>query len=253
MAATKPDKGVAIITGGSRGIGAATARLAAKSGWHVCVNYAASKSAAHEVVRDIETDGGRAFLVCGDVAHEAEVVALFNEAARHGPIGAVVNNAGILAPKTTLADMDADRIARIMAVNVTGALIVAREAVRHMSTARGGQGGSLVNVSSAAARIGSPNEFIDYGASKGAMDTMTLGLSKEVGAEGIRVNAVRPGLILTDIHAAAGDPDRPQRLSAAVPMQRPGTAEEVAETIVWLMSDRSSYVNGALIDVTGGR
>ncbi|MEM8878916.1 MAG: SDR family oxidoreductase [Pseudomonadota bacterium] len=253
MATTRPDQGIAVITGGSRGIGAATAKLAAEAGWQVCVNYAASKSAAHEVVRDIEADGGRAFVVRGDVANEAEVVALFETAAKRGPITAVVNNAGILAAKTKLADMDADRIAKIMAVNVTGALIVAREAVRHMSTARGGQGGSLVNVSSAAARIGSPNEFIDYGASKGAMDTMTLGLSKEVGPEGIRVNAVRPGLILTDIHAEAGDPDRPQRLSTGVPMGRPGTAEEVAETIVWLMGDQSSYVNGALIDVTGGR
>jgi NAD(P)-dependent dehydrogenase (short-subunit alcohol dehydrogenase family) len=247
------DKGVAIITGGSRGIGAATAKLAAKAGWLVCVNYASSAEAAQAVIAEIEAAGGTAFAMKGDVASEADVVGLFAEAAKRGPITAVVNNAGILAPKSTLAEMDAKRIQRIMAVNVTGALIVAREAVRHMSKTRTGQGGSIVNVSSAAARIGSPNEFIDYAASKGAMDAMTLGLSKEVGAEGIRVNAVRPGLILTDIHADAGDPDRAHRMASGVPMQRPGTAEEVAETIVWLMGDQSSYVNGTLIDVTGGR
>ena len=192
--------------------------------------------------------------VQGDVAREADVVRMFETVeSALGRIGALVNNVGILFRQSRLEDMDAERIERVLSVNVTGAFLCAREAVRRMSTRRGGAGGAIVNVSSAAARLGSANEYIDYAASKGAMDTLTLGLAKEVGGEGIRVNAVRPGLIETEIHASGGEPDRAQRLATGVPMQRPGRADEVAAAIVWLMDDASSYVNGALVDVTGGR
>ncbi|MFN0264238.1 SDR family oxidoreductase [Tepidamorphus sp. 3E244] len=246
-------KGVAVITGASRGIGAACARLAARDGWDVCVNYAGNAEAAARVCAEVEAAGRRALAVQGDVSKEGDVLNLFAEAGDMGPVTAFVNNAGILDMRMPLAEMDTARIARLVAVNVTGALICAREAVRAMSKSRGGQGGAIVNVSSRASAIGGAGEYVDYAATKGAIDTLTLGLSKEVGGDGIRVNAVRPGLIETEIHATGGAPNRAHDLAGGVPMKRPGTAEEVAETIVWLMGDKSSYVNGALLDVGGGR
>jgi len=245
---------VVLVTGASRGIGAATARLAAHEGWSVGVNFTRDEAAAQAVAREVEAAGARAVTVQADVAREADVVRLFETVqAALGAIGALVNNAGILFRQSRLEDMDAARIERVLSVNVTGAFLCAREAVRRMSTRRGGAGGAIVNVSSAAARLGGPNEYIDYAASKGAMDTLTLGLAREVGGDGIRVNAVRPGLIETEIHASGGDPERATRLATGVPMQRPGSAGEVAAAIVWLLDDASSYVNGALVDVTGGR
>jgi len=245
---------VVLVTGASRGIGAATARLAAHEGWSVGVNFTRDEAAAQAVAREVEAAGARAVTVQADVAREADVVRLFETVqAALGAIGALVNNAGILFRQSRLEDMDAARIERVLSVNVTGAFLCAREAVRRMSTRRGGAGGAIVNVSSAAARLGGPNEYIDYAASKGAMDTRTLGLAREVGGDGIRVNAVRPGLIETEIHASGGDPERATRLATGVPMQRPGSAGEVAAAIVWLLDDASSYVNGALVDVTGGR
>jgi NAD(P)-dependent dehydrogenase (short-subunit alcohol dehydrogenase family) len=243
-----------LVTGGSRGIGAATAVVAAEAGYDVAISYRGDRDAAQEVVRLIEARGRRAQAIRADLAEEGDVVGLFDAvSAQFGRLDALVNNAGTITPIARLEEMSADRLDFIMRVNVIGAFLCAREAVRRMSTRHGGRGGVIVNTSSAASRIGSPGEFIDYAASKGAVDTMTIGLSKEVADEGIRVNAVRPGLILTDIHAAAGAADRPQRLSAGVPMKRAGEAREVAEAIVWLMSDKSSYVTGVLLDVAGGR
>ncbi|WP_247535373.1 SDR family oxidoreductase [Ralstonia pseudosolanacearum] len=243
-----------VITGGSRGIGRATAVLCARRGWSVAIQYRANRQAADETVGLVEQAGGRALAVQGDVSSEADVMALFEAAQdRFGALHGVVNNAGIVAPAQDVADMSAQRLRAMFETNVLGAFLVAREAARRLSTARGGAGGSLVNVSSAAARLGSPHEYVDYAASKGAMDTMTLGLARELGREGVRVNAVRPGLIDTEIHASGGQPDRAQRLGAATPMGRPGTAGEVAETIVWLLSDAASYVTGALLDCSGGR
>ena len=243
-----------LITGGSRGIGRAAAILCGERGWSVGINYAGNAAAAEETVQAVEQAGGKAMAVKGDVSSEADVVAMFAATARaFGPIAGVVNNAGIVAPGMPLAEMSAERLARMFAVNVLGAYLVAREAARAMSKDRGGNGGSLVNLSSAAARLGSPNEYVDYAGSKGAIDTMTVGLSKELAPRGIRVNAIRPGLIDTEIHASSGAPDRAFRLATQVPMGRPGTAEEVARTILFLLSDESAYINGALIDVTGGR
>ncbi|WP_275760318.1 SDR family oxidoreductase [Ralstonia pseudosolanacearum] len=243
-----------VITGGSRGIGRATAVLCARRGWSVAIQYRANRQAADETVGLVEQAGGRALAVQGDVSSEADVMALFEAAQdRFGALHGVVNNAGIVAPAQDVADMSAQRLRAMFETNVLGAFLVAREAARRLSTARGGAGGSLVNVSSAAARLGSPHEYVDYAASKGAVDTMTLGLARELGREGVRVNAVRPGLIDTEIHASGGQPDRAQRLGAATPMGRPGTAAEVAETIVWLLSDAASYVTGALLDCSGGR
>jgi NAD(P)-dependent dehydrogenase (short-subunit alcohol dehydrogenase family) len=245
---------VVLITGASRGIGAATARLAAKRGWAVCVNYLKNRDAAEAVVADVEKAGGRAVAVAADVASESDVVRLFKECDRAlGPVTALVNNTGILERQIRVENIDSARLARILATNVTGSFICAREAVRRMSTKHGGKGGAIVNVSSAASRIGSPGEYVDYAASKGAIDSFTLGLSKEVAAEGIRVNAVRPGVIYTEIHAAGGEPGRVDRVKGSVPMQRGGRPEEVAEAIVWLMSPESSYCTGIFIDVTGGR
>lgn len=243
-----------VITGGSRGIGRATAVLCARRGWSVAIQYRANRQAADETVGLVEQAGGRALAVQGDVSSEADVMALFEAAQdRFGALHGVVNNAGIVAPAQDVADMSAQRLRAMFETNVLGAFLVAREAARRLSTARGGAGGSLVNVSSAAARLGAPHEYVDYAASKGAVDTMTLGLARELGREGVRVNAVRPGLIDTEIHASGGQPDRAQRLGAATPMGRSGTAAEVAETIVWLLSDAASYVTGALLDCSVGR
>ncbi|MFM0162969.1 SDR family oxidoreductase [Paraburkholderia sediminicola] len=243
-----------LITGGSRGIGRATARLLGARGWSVGVNYAQNLAAAQETVAEVERAGGHAVPIAGDVASEADVIAMFDTLQeKFGRLDALVNNAGIVAPSSQLADMDLARLKRMFDVNVLGAFLCAREAARRMSTTRGGAGGVIVNISSAAARLGSPNEYIDYASSKGAVDTMTIGLAKELGPQGVRVNAVRPGLIDTDIHASGGKPERAAQLGATTPLGRPGSADEVAESIVWLLSDAASYVTGALLDVTGGR
>ncbi len=244
---------VMLVTGGSRGIGAATCRLAAAAGWAVAVNYASDKKAAEAVVAAIEAGGGRAVAVQGDVAEEADVAAMYDAAEGLGPVTAVIVNAGIVAPVSPVSGMDVARLRRVFDVNVLGAFLTVREAARRMPTDRGGPGGAIVIVSSAAARLGTPFEFVDYAASKGAMDTLTIGLAKELGGVGIRVNAVRPGLIETEIHASAGAPDRVERLVGGVPMKRAGSAEEVANTILWLASPGASYVNGALVDISGGR
>lgn len=240
-----------IITGGSRGIGAATARLAAAEGYAVCLSYLRNKPAAEAVVREIAKAGGRAIAVAADVAVEADVVRLFGTVdAQLGKVKALVNNAGVLERHMRVEEMDAGRLSRVLAANVIGSFLCAREAVRRMSTRHGG---AIVNLSSAASRLGSPNEYVDYAASKGAIDTFTLGLSKEVAAEGIRVNAVRPGVIYTDIHADGGEPGRVDRVKSAVPMLRGGQPEEVAKAILWLLSDDASYSTGAILDVSGGR
>lgn len=245
---------VAIVTGGGRGIGAAVARMLGAQGYAVAVNYARDADAANSVVQAIDGGNGRAFALQGDVAREEDVLKLFRETdERFGQVTALVNNAGILNPQWRVADMTAEGVSRVLAVNVLGSILCAREAVKRMSTKAGGKGGAIVNLSSVAARLGAPNEYVDYAASKGAIDSFTLGLAREVADEGIRVNAVRPGIILTDIHASGGDPTRPERLKGAIPMQRPGTAEEVAEAICWLLSDAAAYVSGTVVDVTGGR
>ncbi|WCM88051.1 SDR family oxidoreductase [Acidovorax sp. NCPPB 3576] len=245
---------VVLVTGGSRGIGAATARLAARQGWAVAVNYARDAQAADAVVQAIREAGGQAVAVQADVAKEDEVVALFEAVdARFGALGALVNNAGVVDVPARVDQMSAERLRRMFDINVVGSFLCAREAVRRMSTKHGGAGGSIVNVSSAAARLGAAGQYVDYAASKGAIDVLTLGLAREVAAEGIRVNAVRPGLIDTDIHASGGLPDRVRDLAHQVPMGRGGTAEEVAEAIVWLMSEAASYTTLSLLDVSGGR
>jgi NAD(P)-dependent dehydrogenase (short-subunit alcohol dehydrogenase family) len=247
-------KRVAIVTGASRGIGAATARLAAKAGYAVCVNYVGNRDAAEKVALDIRASGGEAIATQADVAIEADVLRLFQECDRAlGKLSALVNNAGILEHHMRLEAMDAERLKRVFNANIVGSFLCAREAVKRMSTRHGGAGGAIVNVGSAASRIGSPDEYIDYAASKGAIDTMTIGLAKEVATEGIRVNCVRPGPIHTDIHASGGEPNRIERIKGAVPMKRGGSPEEVAHAIVWLLSDEASYTTGALLDVAGGR
>lgn len=247
-------KPVILITGGSRGIGAATALGAAARGYRVALSYLGNAAAATAIVNQIQQAGGEALAVQADVGSEADVLRLFKTVdEKMGTLHALVNNAGMLEKQMRLDQMDVGRWQRVLNANVIGSFLCAREAVLRMSTRHGGRGGVIVNLSSAASRLGSPNEFIDYAAAKGAVDSMTIGLAKEVAAEGVRVNAVRPGLIYTDIHTSAGEPGRVDRAKAGVPMQRGGTAEEVAETVLWLASDQSSYVTGALLDVTGGR
>ena len=246
--------GIVIITGASRGIGAATARLAASRGYAVCINYRSNAGAANGVVNAITGAGGRAIAVEADVAIESDVVRLFETCdAELGRLTALVNNAGILETQMRVEAMDAGRLQRIFATNVTGAFMCAREAVKRMSMKYGGLGGAIVNVSSAASRIGGAEEYVDYAASKAAIDTLTIGLSKEVAAEGVRVNAVRPGVIKTEIHASGGEPGRVDRVKATVPMKRGGEAEEVANAILWLLSGEASYTTGAFIEVSGGR
>ncbi len=243
-----------LVTGGSRGIGAATCRLAGARGWDVTVNYQGEQAAAEATAAAVVAAGGRAIAVRGDVSSEADTVALFDAAeAAFGPVTAVVANAGIVAPPMKLAAMDLERIRRIVEVNLLGTLLTARETARRMATSAGGQGGALVLVSSVAARLGAPNEYTDYGAAKGGIDTLTIGLSRELGPDGIRVNAVRPGIILTEIHARSGTPDRAERIGATAPLGRAGTPEEIAEAILWLASDGASYASGAILDVSGGR
>ena len=243
-----------VVTGGSRGIGAAVAYRLARDGHPVCVNFHAAAAAAAGVVERIERAGGRAFAHRADVVDEDQVRTLFDACERrYGSIAGLVNNAGILDAQMPLAEMSVARMRRIVDVNLLGALICAREAVRRMQRSRGGQGGAIVNVSSMAARYGAPFEYIDYAATKGAIDTLTVGLAREVAAEGIRVNAVRPGLIETQIHASGADPGRVARLRTTIPMQRGGLSDEVAAAIVWLLSDASPYTTGALVDVAGGR
>ena len=245
---------IVIITGASRGIGAATAILAAERGYAVCVNYLRNRVAADTVVNAIERAGGKAIAVAADVSLEADVIRLFETVDRTwGPITALVNNAGVLDRQMRVEEMGAARLNRIFTTNITGYFLCAREAVRRMSTKHGGAGGAIVNVSSGAARLGSPGEYVDYAASKGAIDTMTVGLAQEVAAEGIRVNAVRPAMIYTDIHASGGEPGRVDRVKASVPMKRGGAALEVARAILWLLSDEASYSTGTFIDVTGGK
>ncbi|MCW5609448.1 MAG: SDR family oxidoreductase [Rubrivivax sp.] len=245
---------ILLVTGGSRGIGAATARLAAARGWDVAINYTRDAAAAEHVAADVRAAGRRALLLQADVADEAQVLAMFARLdAEWGRLAGLVNNAGVVDVAQRVDEMSAARIRRMFEINVFGSLWCAREAVRRMSTRHGGSGGAIVNLSSVAAKLGAPAQYVDYAAAKGAIDTFTLGLAREVAAEGVRVNAVRPGVIATEIHASGGQPDRAERLAPQVPMQRPGSAEEVAEAVLWLLSDAASYTTGAVLDVGGGR
>lgn len=245
---------ILLITGASRGIGAATALLAASRGYDICVNYRSDKASAERIVTAIAHAGVRAIAVQADVAFEADVMRMYRTVDRElGALDALVNNAGMLEPQMRVEDMSVERMQRVFQANVIGSMLCAREAVKRMSTKHGGKGGAIVNLSSMAARLGSPNEYVDYAASKGAIDTFTIGLAKEVGGEGIRVNAVRPGLIYTDMHASGGEAGRVDRLAPTVPMQRGGTAEEVARAALWLLSEEASFVTGTFVDVSGGR
>jgi NAD(P)-dependent dehydrogenase (short-subunit alcohol dehydrogenase family) len=243
-----------LITGGTRGIGRATALLCAARGWNVALNYLSDETAAERTAALVGHAGVRAVAIKGDVAQEQDVVALFREAeSALGPLDGVVINAGIVAPSLRLADMESERLKRMFATNIYGAFLCARECARRLPKDRGGHGGSIVLISSAASRLGSPSEYVDYAASKAAVDTLTIGLAKELAPQGVRVNAVRPGLIETEIHASGGQPDRAKRIGATTPMGRPGRPEEVAEAIVWLLGDGASYTTGAILDVAGGR
>jgi len=242
-----------LVTGASRGIGAAIARQAATAGWHVAVNFARDAAAAEAVAADVRAAGRRALVVQADVGDEAAVLAMFARIDAAGGLAGLVNNAGVVDAAQRVDEMSTARLRRMLAVNVLGTMLCAREAVRRLSTRHGGPGGPIVNLSSAAARLGSPAQYVDYAASKGAVDVFTLGLAREVAAEGVRVNAVRPGIIDTDIHASGGEPDRAARLGPTVPMGRAGTADEVAAAVVWLLSDGASYTTGAIVDVAGGR
>ena len=245
------ERGVLIVTGGGRGIGAATARLAAARGYAVCVNYLANRSTAEKLVKEI---GNKSIAVQADVSSEPDVLRLFATVdSELGKLTALVNNAGIVGRQSRVEAMDAGRLQRTFATNVVGAFLCAREAIKRMSTRRGGRGGAIVNLSSGAARLGSPGEYVDYAASKGAIDSMTIGLAKELAADGIRVNCVRPGFVHTGIHASGGEPDRIERLRDSIPMKRGGKPEEVARAILWLLSEEASYSTGAILDVTGGR
>jgi NAD(P)-dependent dehydrogenase (short-subunit alcohol dehydrogenase family) len=245
---------IIVITGGSRGIGAATARLAAQRGYAVCLGFLQNSEAADAVVAGIAKSGGRAIAVQADVSLESDVVRLFKTVDESfGPVTALVNNVGIVEQQTRVENMDGARLNRVFAVNVVGSFLCAREAIHRMSTRRGGNGGAIVNISSVAARLGSPDEYVDYAAAKAAIDTFTIGLSKEVAGEGIRVNAVRPGVVYTDIHASGGEPNRVERVKEFVPMKRGGQPEEIARAILWLLSDEASYTTGAILDVSGGR
>jgi NAD(P)-dependent dehydrogenase (short-subunit alcohol dehydrogenase family) len=249
----KPTRTV-LVTGGGRGIGAAASLLCAKQGWAVAVNYTQGTAAAQGIVARIRSEGGTATAFHADVSDEAQVLSMFAAIDKEmPPLGALVNNAGVVDLQARVDEMSLDRLQRMFAINVFGSFICAREAVKRLSTKHGGKGGFIVNLSSAAARIGAPAAYVDYAAAKGAIDVFTMGLAKEVALEGIRVNAVRPGIIETDIHASGGTPDRAKQMAPLVPMQRAGSAEEVAEAIVWLISEASSYTTGAVIDVTGGR
>ncbi|CCN19315.1 SDR family oxidoreductase [Bordetella bronchiseptica] len=248
-----PNK-VMIVTGAARGIGAAVALMAARRGYAVCVNYRSRGDAAEQVVQAIRDEGGRALAVAADVADEAQVVRMFETVDRElGRIDALVNNAGILEAQMRVEEMDAARITRILATNVVGAFVCCREAVRRMAPRHGGRGGAIVNVSSVAARLGSPGEYVDYAASKGALDTLTIGLSREVAADEIRVNAVRPGTIYTDMHASGGEPGRVDRLKDGIPLRRGGTVQEVAGAVMWFFSDEAGYTTGSFIEVSGGK
>lgn len=245
---------VLVVTGGSRGIGAATAKLAAKElGLTICVNYQGNKAAADQVVAEIETAGGTASAVQGDVGKADDVARIFAAADAMGTVAGLVNNAGVVDSAARVDELDAERLNRMWTINLTGSFLCAGEAVKRMSSAKGGAGGAIVNLSSAAAKLGAPGGMVHYAASKGAIDTFTVGLALEVAGEGIRVNGVRPGIIDTDIHSAGGDPERVHRISAGLPIARPGTAEEVAEAIIWLLSDKASYSTGTVIEVSGGR
>lgn len=245
---------VALVTGGSRGIGAATCRFAADAGYRVVVNYASNEVAAGALVQDIEQTGGKAIAIKADVGNESEILSMFEQVDRaFGRLDALVNNAGIVDVKARVDEMDVARLERMMRINIVGSFLCAREAVKRMSTRHGGKGGAIVNISSVAAVLGAPDNYVDYAASKGAIDTFTIGLAREVAAEGIRVNAVRPGIIDTDIHASGAQPDRVALIQDTLPMKRAGTADEVARAILYLLSDAASYTTGAILNVSGGR
>ncbi len=248
------DAPVLLVTGGSRGIGAAVSVMAAAKGWRVAVNYAANREAADKVVAEIKAAGGEAIAVQADVGNAAEIVTMYQAVDRHfGRLDGLVNNAGIVDMPQRIDEMSAERIERMMRINVTGSILCAAEAVRRMSTKHGGTGGSIVNISSMAVKIGSPGQYVDYAASKAAIDTLTVGLAREVATEGVRVNAIRPGVIDTDIHASGGLPDRARDMAPNIPMQRPGRAEEVADAVLYFLSPTASYTTGAILDVSGGR